>query len=196
MLRPVVSSLPRLRVHCLNVPPSSQIQFHSTATAKNTYVSPYSEFFHNGSTSSSTSSSSSNNNIPLPPKEGAKDDTTPKLECGISESVLKFKTTCYDRLRLPPFVQTNEYKVTLKVHVKHLPLETEQEMEIFKQVVGNRYNEEFGELKLTSNKFASRIENKRHLCWMLDRIVLGAKGLARGESILSSSSSSSSETKN
>lgn len=176
--------------------PRSQIHFHSQAITQKTYVSPYSEFFngssnsiiHGSSSSSSSSAISDNNKIPF--KEEQFKDTSPKLECGISESVLKFKTTCYDRLRLPPFVQTNEYKVTLKVHIKNLPLETEQEMEIFKQVVGNRFNEELGELKLTSNQFASRIENKRHLCWMLDRIVLGAKGLARGESILSSDNSS------
>ncbi len=37
---------------------------------------------------------------------------------------------------------------------------------------------EKNKLKLTCNLFASRIENKRHLCSMLDRIVLGAKRLA------------------
>ncbi len=43
-------------------------------------------------------------------------------------------------------------------------------------------------MQLSSNQFGSRIENKRHLVTMLDRIVLGAKQLAK--EIESSSSSS------
>lgn len=146
----------------------------ATSSASQKYVSPYRDFFQSMQNTHKTKEE--NNNLS---KEA--EESSPVLKCGISESVLKFKTTCFDRLRLPPFVQTNEYKVTLKVKVKHLPFETEQEMQIFKQVVGNRFNEELGELKLTSNQFASRIENKRHLCWMLDRIVLGCKGLAIGD---------------
>jgi hypothetical protein len=146
----------------------------ATSSASQKYVSPYHDFFQ-------SMQNTNHNNGSITKKEEEATESTPTLKCGIPESVLKFKTTCYDRLRLPPFVQTNEYKVTLKVKVHHLPFETEQEMLIFKQVVGNRYNEELGELKLTSNQFASRIENKRHLCWMLDRIVLGCKGLAVGE---------------
>lgn len=102
----------------------------------------------------------------------------PTLKCGISESVLKFRTTCYDRLMLAPYVKTNEYKVILQVKLQHLPLESDLEKEIFHQIVGTRFDHKLGELKLTSNQFASRIENKRHLCWMLDRIIIGAKRLA------------------
>lgn len=76
-------------------------------------------------------------------------------------------------------MQPGEYKVILQVKMKHLPLETDVEKEIFYQIVGSRFNHELQELKLTSNQFASRIENKRHLCWMLDRIVMGAKRLAQ-----------------
>ncbi len=42
-----------------------------------------------------------------------------------------------------------------------------------------------------SDQFASRIENKRHLCSMLDRIVIGAQRLAKEIEDGSSSSSSS-----
>jgi hypothetical protein len=79
---------------------------------------------------------------------------------------------------LAPYVNTNEYKVILQVKLKHLPLETDLEKEIFHQIVGTRFDDTLSELKLTSNQFASRIENKRHLCWMLDRIIIGAKRLA------------------
>lgn len=62
--------------------------------------------------------------------------------------------------------------------MKHLPIESGLEKEIFHQIVGTRFDHDLNELKLTSNQFASRIENKRHLCWMLDRIVMGTKKLA------------------
>ena len=62
----------------------------------------------------------------------------PVLKCGIREDVLRFKTTVYDRLMLAPYVQKDEYKVTLQVSMKNLPLETEVEKEIFHQIVGTR----------------------------------------------------------
>lgn len=145
----------------------------SSSSTSSTYVSPYQDLFEmmKDTTNSSglsfvSSSCESSQNIP-------------KLLCGIPETVLKFRTTCYDRLMLAPYVQPSEYKVILQVKMKHLPLETDAEKEIFYQIVGKRFNHESQELKLTSNQFASRIENKRHLCWMLDRIVMGAKNLAR-----------------
>lgn len=184
MRRVFVQTLQRQKVPQLRVATQVTSRHMSAAasSASQKYVSPYHDFFQSMQNTDRTKEKQdeSNNNNNNWPKETT-ESTTPTLKCGISESVLKFKTTCYDRLRLPPFVQTNEYKVTLKVKVKHLPFETEQEMQIFKQVVGNRFNEELGELKLTSNQFASRIENKRHLCWMLDRIVLGCKGLANSD---------------
>ena len=45
-------------------------------------------------------------------------------------------------------------------------------------IVGTRFVSGRKELRLSSNQFTSRIENKRHLCEMLDRIILGAKRLA------------------
>lgn len=82
---------------------------------------------------------------------------------------------------LAPYVNTNEYKVILQVKLKHLPLDTDLEKEIFHQIVGTRFDSKLDELKLTCNQFASRIENKRHLCWMLDRIVLNSQRLAAEE---------------
>jgi hypothetical protein len=140
----------------------------STATeSSSSYVSPYNDLFV-----MMKSNHPSNSFATSPENE------TPKLKCGILETVLKFKTTCYDRLILAPYVQPSEYKVILQVNIKHLPIESDLEKEIFHQIVGTRFDHDLNELKLTSNQFASRIENKRHLCWMLDRIVLGAKRLA------------------
>lgn len=102
----------------------------------------------------------------------------PRLKCGVAEHDIKFKTSSYSRLMLPPYVHTNEYKVILEVNMNLLPLETPLEEKIFHQIVGTRYIAEKKKLKLTCNLFASRIENKRHLCSMLDRIIFGAKRLA------------------
>jgi hypothetical protein len=104
----------------------------------------------------------------------------PTLKCGIPEHELRFKTTSYSRLLLPPYTQPSEYKVTLLVHMNQLPFHTVTEKDVFEKVVGNsRFNKEKQELKLTCNLFASRLENKRHLCSMLDRIVIGVKRLAK-----------------
>ena len=149
------------------VPPSVTNKLFSTAPkATSKYVSPYNDLFKMMKIQKPSSGTSTT------------ESEIPKLKCGIPETVLKFRTTCYDRLHLAPFVQTNEYKVTLEVNMKYLPLATNVETEIFHQIVGTRFNEERGELKLTCDQFASRIENKRHLCSMLDRIIIGAKRLA------------------
>ena len=146
----------------------------STNSNSNGYQSPYADYFQSLSSQPSTSSAT-------PTSSAATTQTTQgtKLKCGISESVLKFKTTSYPRLMSAPFVQPSEYKVTLQVHLDNLPLHSALECEIFEQIVGSRYNKNDSQvLTLTSNHFASRIENKRHLCSMLDRIVIGAKRLA------------------
>ena len=147
--------------------PNTASSSSSSSSSNKNYVSPYKDLFAMMKTNKTHTSQ-----IP-------KARPISKLKCGISESVLKFRTTCYDRLMLAPYVNTNEYKVILQVKFKHLPLETDLEKKIFLQIVKTRFDDELQELKLTSNQFASRIENKRHLCWMLDRIVIGAKRLAQ-----------------
>ena len=105
-------------------------------------------------------------------KEMAKNEK--KLGCGIPERVLRFKTTSYGRTLVAPHVHGNEHQVVVKMHTKYLPLDA-TEMEILREIVGNRLNDERRELRLTSNQFGSRIENKRHLVSMLDRIVLSCQ---------------------
>mmetsp|Transcript_9896 Transcript_9896/g.10979 ORF Transcript_9896/g.10979 Transcript_9896/m.10979 type:complete len:222 (-) Transcript_9896:156-821(-) len=155
--------------------------FFSTASSSS-YKSPYSDFFammqKNQTSLSSTGTSTSSSKTPATTTTSSSPPEIPTLKCGIPETNLKFKTTNYSRLMAPPYIQTSEYKVTLQVKIKYLPLHTPLEIEIFQQIVGTRYDVEKNELKLTSNQFASRIENKRHLCSMLDRIVIGAKRLA------------------
>lgn len=161
-----------------------QQQHLSTASAPSStkYVSPYAEYF-------SMIQRNNQNHLSLtgtapPPAEEEKitsqiTNTSPTLKCGIPENILKFKTTSYPRLMLPPYTQPADYKVTLQVNYKDLPLTSKLEYQIFLQIVGKRFDEDRKSLKLTSNHFASRIENKRHLCSMLDRIVIGVQRLAR-----------------
>ena len=99
------------------------------------------------------------------------------LKCGVPEHVLRFKTTTYGRLLEEPFVRPMEHKVILQVATRHIPL-TDIERLVLKEIVGNRINEDTGVLQLSSAQFGSRIENKRHLVSMLDRIVDSAKTLA------------------
>jgi hypothetical protein len=110
-------------------------------------------------------------------------DDTPRpekryLKCGVNEEAIRFKTMHYGRAQLAPHVQPGEHRVTLKVNIDEIPL-NDVELDIVKQIVGNRVNEDRGELRLASDQFGSRIENKRHLTSMLDRIVLSAKRLAK-----------------
>eukprot|EP01083_Nonionella_stella_P081086 223194_1 len=146
---------------------SSSAATHASASSSN-YSSPYADMFQTMKKNQFPSFQDS----PL---------EIPELKCGISENVLTFRTTCYDRLMAPPYVHTNEYKVTLQVNLDNLPLKSDLEKKIFRQIVGARFNEDHNKLKMVSNQFASRIENKRHLCWMLDRIVLNSQRLAAEE---------------
>lgn len=101
-----------------------------------------------------------------------------RLECGIEESALRFKTRCYGRLLQAPFVHPNEHKIVMSVPIADLPLQSDLERDILKEIVGSRWQEETGELRLSSVSFGSRIENKRHLVSMLDRLVLSCQRLA------------------
>ena len=137
------------------------------------YVSPHSDFFSSidaGRTSLGTTEEMEQKSMQLQEQY---------LECGIPESELRFRTTSYGRFQLPPYVSPGEHRVTVKLSLSAIPFENEQEKEILLQIVGSRYNPERDELKLSSEKFASRIENKRHLVGMLERIVASSRRLAK-----------------
>jgi len=137
------------------------------------YASPYSEFFSNieaGRTSLGTTDEM---------EQEAFEIQEQHLDCGIPESQLRFITTSYGRLVLPPHVMPGEHRVTVKVALSAIPFENEQEQDIFLEVVGARYNPKKGDLQLSSEKFASRIENKRHLVDMIERLVSNARKLAK-----------------
>lgn len=137
------------------------------------YVSPYSEFFANidaGRTSLGTTEEE---------MKMASEIQEQTLECGILESELRFMTKSYGRYALPPYVAPGEHRVTVKVALSAIPFDSDQERDIFLQIVGSRFDPKKGILQLSSEKFASRIENKRHLVDMIERIVSSARELAK-----------------
>lgn len=136
------------------------------------YVSPYAEFFTN--IDAGRSSLGTTNEL----EERASKLEEQRLKCGILESELRFETRSYGRLVLPPYVAAGEHKVTVKVALKAIPFTNEREVDIFLETVGSRFNKKKGVLQLSSEKFASRIENKRYLVDMIERLVFSAKELA------------------
>jgi hypothetical protein len=105
------------------------------------------------------------------------DNSQSMLKCGIAEDALRFRTEHYGRLQLAPYVQPWEHRVTVRIALQDMPIESELEQQLIADIVGSRLRDDT--LQLSSNQFGSRIENKRHLVSMLDRIVLGAKRLAK-----------------
>lgn len=138
----------------------------SKGNSDSEYISPFKEFFEQVK----------NNSFPF-----ADVDFDPPerkyLKCGIPEDKLRFQTITYGRLQLAPHVQPWEHRVSVRVSLVDMPLETPLETALVQQIVGSRLKDKI--LQLSSNQFGSRIENKRHLVTMLDRIVLGAKQLAK-----------------
>lgn len=136
------------------------------------YVSPYSEFFANVDANRTSLGTTEEM------EQKAFDLQEQTLKCGIPESELRFRTKSYGRFALPPYVSAGEHRVTVKVALKAIPFKLEVEKEIFLEMVGSRFNSKTGDLQLSSEKFASRIENKRHLVDMIERIVRNARRLA------------------
>ncbi len=99
------------------------------------------------------------------------------LPCGLPESSLRFTTTHYGRLLQAPFVHPNEHTVVMTARLGNSLSETEQL--ILKEIVGERFDGEKKTLRLTSRQFGSRIENKRHLVSMLNRIITSCRNLAK-----------------
>ena len=100
------------------------------------------------------------------------------MNCGIPESKLRFTTTSFGRTLDAPHVHNNEHRVIGKLHHNDLPFTTtSHEYQILEQIVGpQRLNNSY--LRLTSNQFGSRIENKRHVVSMMDRIISSCQRLA------------------
>ena len=137
------------------------------------YVSPYAEFFTNidaGRTTLGTTEEMEQRALELQEQ---------CLKCGIKESDLRFRTRSYGRFVLPPHVSPGEHRVIVKVALSVIPFKNYKEKDVFMKIVGSRFNQKKGDLQLSSEKFASRIENKRYLVDMIEKIVFNAKKLAK-----------------
>lgn len=101
------------------------------------------------------------------------------LECGLPEDLIRFHTTVWDKTLLAPFVHTREHRVALHVDLKDLPLD-DVGKQILQQVVGHqRYDVKRNVLKMNAAHFPSRIENKRYLVRMLDKVVIACQRVAK-----------------
>jgi hypothetical protein len=65
-----------------------------------------------------------------------------------------------------------------QVFVRDLGLTADEEA-IFLEMVGKRYNQGRKEVKLTSNRFSNRIENKRYLVVLIENLVEEARRLGK-----------------
>jgi hypothetical protein len=148
----------------------------TSVSSKNTYVSPLASFFENIE-NKRTSLGTPNDADVRALLESSKN----RLKCGIPEDVLIFKAVSYGRSEVSPHVFPGEHQITLYVKLRDLPL-SKEELEIFRRIVGKRrFLEDRQQFRLISGYFASRIENKRHVVSMLDRLVLASKLLAKGK---------------
>mmetsp|Transcript_20643 Transcript_20643/g.27100 ORF Transcript_20643/g.27100 Transcript_20643/m.27100 type:complete len:192 (+) Transcript_20643:32-607(+) len=169
------SSTPQHLRLCQHFSTATSTASSGNSSSSSNYVSPLKDFFDmidNGKTSLGTDTTK----------------PTPKpvirtLKCGVREDKLRYKTTHYGLRELAPHVAPAEHKVQLRVSLQDLNM-TDIELDVLKQIVGSRLNFERKEMVLTSDQFGSRIENKRHLTSMLDRIVIGAKQLAEDATVV------------
>jgi Mitochondrial ribosomal subunit protein len=134
------------------------------------YISPYQEFFDMIDRNETSFNATAIEAARRP---------SPVMKCGVLEDNLEFSTICYGRLQLAPHVMPLEHRVVMKVHLADLPISTQLEKVILREIVGKRLSDEKNILQIQSNIFGSRIENKRHLVSMLDRIIIGTKSLAK-----------------
>jgi hypothetical protein len=159
---------------------------HTSSTNKHQpYLSPFRDMFenmeHGGPTALGTTEF-----VPPNPKQ---------LPCGVYERDLRFTTTTYGRFPSAPYVHPNEHRVTLSVNLADLPLHTPTELAILREIVGmRRFTSDGMKLSLQSNQFGSRIENKRHLVSMLDRIVSACQRMASAATSSSTSEEEDSPT--
>ena len=101
------------------------------------------------------------------------------LECGLREDLLRFKSASFGKTIRPPHIHTNEHRVYLLVDIKDLPLD-DLGKQILQQVLGiQRYNVEKGEVKMQAVQFPSRIENKRYLVRLFDKVILACQRLSK-----------------
>ena len=110
-----------------------------------------------------------------PPTPASDSSSSYEPLANIDPSALKYKIKKYERMALPPYHHPNEFKVVLEVYVKDLKL-SDKAVDALIDIVGPRYNPNKKLLKLTCNKFDTRVENRNYLVWLLDSLLHEAEG--------------------
>mmetsp|Transcript_10558 Transcript_10558/g.15830 ORF Transcript_10558/g.15830 Transcript_10558/m.15830 type:complete len:203 (-) Transcript_10558:157-765(-) len=148
----------------------------SNANSNPPYKSPLKPFFDNIS-KNQTTSGLNNTDAVMPEPE--------YLKCGIRRDALRFKANHFPHLNLPPFIHTDEHKVTLLLELRYIPFQNNMERELLIEMAGKGgrvitlYNGKHQLIQMSSTKFASRIENMRYLTALVERLMVCVKGLAK-----------------
>ncbi len=58
---------------------------------------------------------------------------------------------------------------------------SKQELDIFRALVGERYNNGKRELRLVARRFPNKIENKRYLIYQLERLLEEARKISKAK---------------
>lgn len=96
-----------------------------------------------------------------------------KLRFQLKASFSQGSSIFYPHLKFHPA----DYKVGLVVSTSDLDL-SKQELAIFLEMVGPRYNQGKRTVRLTADRFPNRIENKKYLILLLERLLAESKKLA------------------
>jgi hypothetical protein len=70
-----------------------------------------------------------------------------------------------------------DYKVGLVVKINDLNL-NKMEAAVFKEMVGPRFNQGKGEVRLTGEKFPNRLENRKYLIYLLENLLADSRRIA------------------
>ena len=71
-----------------------------------------------------------------------------------------------------------DYKVAVVVNVADLGFSNNTERAVFIQMIGPRFNQGKNEVRLTAEKFANRLENRKYLIYLLEKLVAEAKQIS------------------
>lgn len=119
---------------------------------------------------------------PVAAKKPLAEELTPVPRTVSSENLrFQFRTTfghgssiLYPHLKFHPA----DYKVGLVVKVEDCGFTSDLEKEVFIEMVGPRYNTGKKEVRLTSDRFSNRVENKKYLTNLLEKLIAESKALA------------------
>ena len=137
---------------------------------------------HNSKTAARPLISQYRSRWPRPAKRAVAEDLKPIARTVPSDKLqFQFRATfghgtsiLYPHLKFHPA----DFKVGLVVKVDDCGFKSDMERDIFIEMVGTRYNTGKKEVRLTTDRFSNRVENKRYLTLLLERLIAESKKLA------------------